>query len=210
MEALGVSLTDGSGQMLSFADIMEDLREGFSGLTEAQQAEMAAALGGQEAMSGLLAIVNASDADFAKLTASINDSAGAAERMAEIKLDNLQGDLTLLDSAWSALKTTIGEEFNPQLRSATELATDFITKLDEFTQAHPGLVKGVMAFTGAVGLATGGMMALNAATKLFSALNVAALFSGPTGWIIGGVAAVAGLTAAVVGLTTATNESIPP
>ncbi len=209
MEALGVSLTDGSGQMLSFADIMEDLRDGFSGLTEAQKAEMAAALGGQEAMSGLLAIVNASDADFANLTASINESAGAAERMAEIRLDNLQGDLTLLDSAWSALKTTIGEEFNPELRAATELATEVITKLDEFAQEHPALVKGVMAFTGAIGLATGGMMALNAATKLFSALNVAALFSGPTGLIIGGVAAVAGLTAAVVGLTTAANESLP-
>ena len=36
---------------------MNDLRSGFAGLTEAQKAQLAASLGGQEAMSGLLAIV---------------------------------------------------------------------------------------------------------------------------------------------------------
>lgn len=56
-------------------------------------------LGGQEAMSGLLAIVNASDADYQKLTEAINNSSGAAQRMAEIRIDNLAGDVTLLKSA---------------------------------------------------------------------------------------------------------------
>ena len=42
---------------------------------------------------------NASDADYQKLTEAINNSSGAAQRMAEIRIDNLAGDVTLLKSA---------------------------------------------------------------------------------------------------------------
>ena len=61
MDALGISLTDEQGKMKGLNEIMDDLRAGFSGLSEAEAAQTAAVLGGQEAMSGLLAIVNASD-----------------------------------------------------------------------------------------------------------------------------------------------------
>lgn len=60
MNKLGISLTDSEGNMKSLDTIMQDLREGFSGLSEEEKAATAAALGGQEAMSGLLAIVGAS------------------------------------------------------------------------------------------------------------------------------------------------------
>ena len=59
---------------------MIDLREGFNGLTEAQKAEYAAGIAGKEAMSGLLAIVNASDEDFAALTEQINNCNGCGRR----------------------------------------------------------------------------------------------------------------------------------
>ena len=42
-------------------------------------------------MSGLLAIVNASDDDFNKLTEAINHSDGAAKQAAETMQDNLKG-----------------------------------------------------------------------------------------------------------------------
>ena len=64
MSQLGISLTKSDGSMKSLNEIMLDLRKGFSGLTADQKAQMAATLGGQEAMSGLLAIVNSSDDDF--------------------------------------------------------------------------------------------------------------------------------------------------
>ena len=81
MDQLGVSLTNSDGSMKSLKEVMKDLRSGFAGLTEAQKAQMASALGGQEAMSGLLAIVNASDEDYQKLEDSIYDADGAAKEI---------------------------------------------------------------------------------------------------------------------------------
>ncbi len=74
MDALGLSITDSSGKMKPLSEIMDDMRKSFSGLTEEEKASYAAMLGGQEAMSGLLAIVNASDKDFEKLSSAINNA----------------------------------------------------------------------------------------------------------------------------------------
>ena len=71
MEDLGISMTDAEGKTKSLDTLMGDLRQSFAGLSEAQKAQYAATLAGQEGMSGLLAIVNASDADFNALKTSI-------------------------------------------------------------------------------------------------------------------------------------------
>ena len=52
MDALGVSLTNSDGTMKTLNEVMLDLRKGFAGLSEAEAAQMASSLAGQEAMSG--------------------------------------------------------------------------------------------------------------------------------------------------------------
>ena len=79
--------------MKSLHEVMSDIRGGFARLSTAEQAGVAASLAGQEAMSGLLAIANAAPDDFDKLTDAIDHSTGAAKRMADIRLDNLAGDV---------------------------------------------------------------------------------------------------------------------
>lgn len=74
-------------------ETMAELREKFSGLTESQKASYASSIAGQEAMSGLLAIVNASDSDFNKLQKAIDNSSGAAKKQADVMNNNLQGAL---------------------------------------------------------------------------------------------------------------------
>ena len=88
---------------------MPDLSEGFSGLSEEEKAATAAALGGQEAMSGLLAIVGASPEEYEKLQSAIANCDGTAERMAETMLDNLQGSLTILKSSLEGLGIEVYE-----------------------------------------------------------------------------------------------------
>ena len=114
-----------------------------------------------------------------------------------------------MDSAWDALRTTIGEEFNPELRRLAETGTDVLGWANSFVQAHPALVKGVMTFTGVMGSAAVAVTGVNAALTVFKALNVAALFTGPVGAILGGAAAVAAVTAAVVGFVTAADDGVP-
>lgn len=197
------------GAMKDFAGSVDELRGYFEQMTEAERVANAQAIAGKEGYNGLLAILNATDEDYQSLTNSINNCTGAAERMAAIKMDNLNGQLALMDSAWDALRTTIGEEFNPELRRLAETGTDVLSWANSFVQAHPALVKGVMAFTGVMGGAAVAVTGVNAALAAFKALNVAALFTGPVGAILGGAAAVAAVTAAVVGFVTATDDGVP-
>ena len=99
MDALGVSLTDTQGNVKPLSALMVDLRQKFAGLTDAQKAEYAAGIAGKNALSGFLAIVNASDADFNNLTQAIANSDGTAQQMADTMNNNLSGQLTLLKSA---------------------------------------------------------------------------------------------------------------
>ena len=198
-----------NGTMKEFSDTVDELRVYFDQMTEAERVNNAMALAGQRGYNGLLAILNATDANYQSLTNSIDNCTGAAQRMADIKLDNLRGQLTLMDSALEAVRTTIGEQFNPELRRLAETGTDLLGWVNSFIQAHPAMTKGVMTFTGVMGTATVAITGVNAALKIFQALNVAALFTGPVAAVLAAAAAVAGVTAAVVGMTTAFDDGIP-
>lgn len=209
MERLGISLTDSNGQMLPMLDIVGNLRGAFSGMSEAQQSAAASTIFGKEAMSGMLAIINASEADYQSLTQSIYNSAGAAQRMAEIKLDNLAGDLTLMQSAADGLGLTIGEVFMPQIRGLVQAGTGVLTWVNEMIEAHPVMAKAILGAAGAVGVLTTGIVAYNAAQKVMAAFDLAALFTGPVGPILAVGAAVGAVTAGVMGLIEAANEGVP-
>lgn len=134
MQKLGISLTDSSGNMKSFAEVMNNLRTSFNGLSETEKASYATTLAGKESMSGLLTIVNASAADFDKLTEAINGSSGSAEAMAAKMLDNLKGQLTLLKSAVEGIAITIGDKTLPYLKkfvSWVQKAADYINNLSD-------------------------------------------------------------------------------
>ena len=136
MEALGLSLTDKDGNMKSFLELQKDMRAGFAGMEDVRKAEVAAKLAGQEAMSGILAIANASDEDFEKLTTAINESAGAAEEMAEIRLDNFKGDLTIMRSAAEGFGIELYENINGPLREIVQYGTEFIGDMTEEMAAN--------------------------------------------------------------------------
>lgn len=103
MNQLGLNLTDADGNFLPFIDTMDQLRAKFSQLTPAQQASSAATLFGTEAMSGMLAIVNASEADYNKLTDATRNYEGAAKEMADIMNDNLEGAMKRFGSVVESL-----------------------------------------------------------------------------------------------------------
>ena len=131
MDKLRVSLTDSNGNMKSLNEVMGDLRNGFAGLSEAEAAEMAAALGGQEAMSGLLAIVNASDDDFDKLSDAIYSCDGAAKRMADTMNDNLQGQITILKSGLEGLGISLYENMEAPLKEVVKEAQNMVQQLQD-------------------------------------------------------------------------------
>lgn len=173
MDALGLSLTDDAGNMLSLLDIMKQLRASFAdnkdvekmqsaltelaGLTdeqitevqeslgdlsEAEEAFYAAELGGQRGMSGLLAIANSTDEEFEKLTQSIYNANGAAGKMSDTRLDNLQGDVTKLKDALSDAAIEGYYQFNDQLRMGVQGAMDIV---NNFAKEIPDISKKIQA-----------------------------------------------------------------
>lgn len=131
MNKLSLSLVDSTGKMKPFRQQLQELRQGFSGLSEAERAEYAAGIAGKEGMSGLLAMVNASEADFTKLTAAIDNSAGAAKEMSEVRLDNLEGDVTILKSGLEGAGIEIYGGFSSLLREGVQDATAWVSSFTE-------------------------------------------------------------------------------
>lgn len=138
MSELGLSIINSDGSMKSLNEITGDLRSSFAGLSEAEKASMAAALGGQEAMSGLLAIVTASDEDFNKLQSAIYGATdeltgySAAAEMAETMQNNLAGQLTSLRSAAEGLGIELYESIKQPL---TDIAKTGVEAVRELTAA---------------------------------------------------------------------------
>ena len=190
------------GTMKSFSDTIDELRVYFDQMTEAERVNNAMALAGQRGYNGLLAILNATDADYASLTNSINNCTGAAQRMANIKLDNLNGQLTLMNSAWDALKTTIGEQFIPEMRTLYEVGTNVFSGMDKFVQNNPGVIKGIAAAALVIGGVTAALLAYSAVAKIAAAASALLSESIPGVNIIMGVtAAVAGVVGVVAALS---------
>ena len=198
------------GTMKDFGSTIDELRGYFDQMTEAERVNNAQAIAGQRGYNGLLAILNATDADYVSLTNSINNCTGAAQRMADVKLDNMNGQLTLMKSAWDALKTTIGEQFIPEMRTLYEVGTDVFSGIDKFVQENPGVVKGVAAAGVVIGGVTLALTGYSVAAKVAAAASALLSASIPGVNIIMGVtAAVAGVVGVVTALATAADDGVP-
>lgn len=126
-----VQTTNADGTMRTFADIIVDLRAAFNGLSDAEKKSNAQALVGKNAVSGFLAMINASEADFQKLTESIENADGAAMKMAAIMNDNLKGDLTIMNSALESLGIAFEDCFDDSARAAVQSTTEVIGRLKD-------------------------------------------------------------------------------
>lgn len=131
MERYGLSLTDANGKMLPLAEVTQQLRDKLGKLSEAEQSAAASTLFGKEAMSGMLAVINASDKDYAKLVKSINNADGAAKQMADTLQDNLQGQFTIFKSSLEGLGLEIYDSLQVPLKAATEIGIEDVNKLTD-------------------------------------------------------------------------------
>lgn len=134
-EAMQSALTELAGLT---DDQITEVQDSLGDLSEAEEAFYAAELGGQRGMSGLLAIANATDEEFGKLTDAIYGAEGAAKEMSEVRLDNLQGDVTILKDTLSDSAIEFYYQFNEQLRDVVQGVTGFIGNASD---KIPGLWK---------------------------------------------------------------------
>ena len=135
MKKYKISMTDANGEALPLIDVIKELRTKFSGLSETEQTAAASTLFGKEAMSGMLAIINASDKDFNTLVKNIDNADGSAQKMADTMQNNLQGQITILKSGLEGLGIEIYESMSEPLTDAAKESQNYVSRLTEaFTE----------------------------------------------------------------------------
>lgn len=154
MEKYNITLTDANGNMKPLSTLMSEMRDRFSGLSEAQKANLAATLAGQEGMSGLLAIVNSSDDDFKNLTDSINNADGASDRMAKTMQDNLKGSFTIFKSTVESAAISIGKKLTPEVRKFVDTGTSLVKKFNDMSDAEKTNIVNIGKMATVIPLAT--------------------------------------------------------
>lgn len=208
MDKYGISLTNADGTMKPLGEVMNNLREKLGGLSEAEQAQAAATLFGQEAMSGMLAIINASDSDYQSLTDSIYNADGAAQQMADTMLNNLSGQLTLLKSALEGLAIQFGEILMPYIKQFVGWLQSLVQKLQEMTPEQKEQIVKWAAFAAAIGpvlvvvgkLVTGIGGVISAFGKIPAIISSAKAAFTAIGAAIGGISAPVVAVVAIIGV----------
>lgn len=212
MDEYGISLTDTQGNMKPLSELLVDMRGKFAGMSEEEKAANAATLAGKEGMAGLLAIMNASDEDFAKVTEGINNSAGAAEKMAKIMQDNLGGAFEQLGGALESLAIAFSDVLKAKVESVVDSLTKFIEKLNSMSEEQKRVILNIALFVAAIGpmlLIFSNMLKMVVALKngfvllkglLFGTAEGAGLLKGavaalasPITWVIAGIAGLVGI-----------------
>lgn len=180
LDALDLALENHELTQKQYEAALEELNKQTFGAEGAEKARAAAMLGGTRAMSGLLAIANATEEDYEKLTNAIDNSSqafakladgsvvplnealasgqeileqynGSAEAMANTMLNNLPGQMTILKSQIEGLAISIGELLMPTIRAVVTRIQAFVDKLNSMDDTQKKQIIKIAAIVAAVG-----------------------------------------------------------
>lgn len=132
MDELGLSLYDSQGNMRELDDVFQELNEDMKSMTDEQKTQTIAAIFNKTDIKAVNALLGTNKERWEEVYAAIDDSAGAAQQMANTQLDNLSGDITIFQSALEGAQIAISDGLSPTLREFVQLGTE---GLSEVTQA---------------------------------------------------------------------------
>lgn len=219
---LGVKITDSQGKMLPLSDIIGQLNDKTEKMSNTQKAAALSSIFGTEAVSGMLAVIEAGPEKLDALTTGLENSAGASAETAAKMKDNLKGALEELGGTVETAAITIGDTLAPTIREASDTVKDLVEK---FQNLSPEAQKTILAIGGIVAaagplLVVGGtiMSGVGGTITAISALSGAIAGAGGLSVVLGGLAAtggpilltVAGLAALGVGAYKLSEEMKKP
>lgn len=219
LKKYGVSIYDSQGNMNSLSDILTGLSAVWDNLTDQEQANLAKTIAGTNQYSKLQTIMAGCSEQAAKGGQSFSDYASALEncsgtagKMAGTMLDNLNGKMTLFESAADGLEIAVGEQLTPAMSDLYEVGADVLSGMTEFVNDNPGVVKGITTMVGIIGTATAGLTGYVAVAGVAKAVTAAigataAASLGPVALAVAGVAAVTGAFVAVTSAADAAVEA---
>lgn len=134
LEDVGVAIFDAEGKMRSFSEIMPELSKALDGMTDEEKLNFFDTVFNVRDIAAVNALLGISAERWNSLGNEIRNSEGAAQDMADVQLDNLKGDLTLLKSAREGFKIELADKFAPILRQIMPQLLELIGRLTERLQ----------------------------------------------------------------------------
>ena len=131
MDELGVSFYDSEGKMLSLAEQVGMLQRAMEGMTDEQKNNYLVTLYGQEALSGMLALINEGPDSLSSLTAAYEACDGSAKAAAETMQDNLKGAVEQLSGSAETLGIVFYDSVAENLKNAAQVATDSVNNITD-------------------------------------------------------------------------------
>ena len=131
LEQLGVSVYDADGKMRALPDIFQDIQSGMEGMDQASRDTMLNGMFNKTDLAAANALIGTNKDRWNEVAAAIADSAGAAQEMADIQLDNLSGDITLFQSALEGAQIAVSDGLTPALRGFVQEGSDGLTQFTE-------------------------------------------------------------------------------
>ena len=126
---VNVDLVDSEGNLRDYEDIIAEIEKS-GNLKQAEQLQNASTVFGKRNLSGILAIINANEDDYERVTKAIKNCDGVAQDMAETMQDNLLGQITILMSQLGELAICFSDILMPAIREITAKIQAFIDKLN--------------------------------------------------------------------------------
>lgn len=155
LNQLGISSADlqkGDGSFIGLSGAVDLLRSKMSGLSDVQQVAALKAIAGEDAYSGLLALIKTSPEAYQQMADAITNSSGSSHEAYTKMQDTLKGSVDALMSSVEALGISFGSALAPTIRSVADHLKGLA---DAFTNLSPSaksmiidMAGAVMAFTG--------------------------------------------------------------
>ena len=190
--AMGISAYDAQGNLRSLKDIFMDMQKAMDGMNDEQRTDIISKTFNARDLKNVNALLGTSAKRWDELTEAIDESEGAAQKMADTQLDNLAGDITLLKSAFEGLKISVSDKLTPAFRVLVQGLTWAIDHASTLGPIILGLATAFGTFAIAINIGT----IIQTVTTSFAALN-AVLAANPIGIVI---ALIVGLSVAIIAL----------
>ncbi|UQQ90463.1 phage tail tape measure protein [Enterococcus faecium] len=168
-QELGIAINNHDGSMKSLSEIIAELREKTKGLGDDQRNSALATIFGTNALSGMLALIDAGPEKLDSLTKSLQNSDGAADEMARTMQDNANSSIEQMMGALESAAIVIQKILAPSIRKVADAISGLVEK---FVSAPESTQKLVVAI-GAIAIAIGPVLyALGMLVKAFQTMKV--------------------------------------
>lgn len=134
MQQIGFNAFDSQGKLKSLSTIVGEYQKALQGKTEQQKQDYTATIFGQEAMSGMLVLMDGGKQGLDDLTNSYKNSTGAADEMAKTMQDNGKSAIEQMTGSLETAAIKVTEDFAPVI---TEIAKDIQNMADAFAKLSP-------------------------------------------------------------------------